>query len=278
MRRLFQKIERPVSVVLKPMPHGEYSWNRMDEAPEIIIGSVLVQLGRHRGFEGVGHVWETRRKLRLYAIRQPVQTLQKPPRGQTRDGFGLKMRGIETRRHDTPLFIEKTQMKMLERLAQVEDADLLPNVLPELVVMLQRRLSALRRGKVPLEHLLVTQRLSRTLDEYRTPSPAARAASQLLETGRELRPGQRVQFVYTRGKPGVHAWDLPDAPNPRTLDIERYTTLMLRSAHAVLQPFGVSEPMLHDWVIRNASYSAPPGVLPLPSRHNLPLWTVPASG
>jgi hypothetical protein len=44
-----------------------------------------------------------------------------------------------------------------------------------------------------------------------------------------------------RGRTGVYAWDLPTAPDPRTLDIERYITLTIRAASNIFQPLGVSE-------------------------------------
>ena len=158
--------------------------------------------------------------------------------GVFRDG-SLKVRGIEARRGDTPPFIAKTQMEMLELLAQDREAGL-----TRPLKLLRRRLAELRGGRVPAEALVVSHRLSRVLEEYKTLSPAARALQQLQAIGKDLRPGQRARFVYTRGKPGVHAWDLPEPPDPRALDLERYATLLLRAAHTVLEPFGVNEELV----------------------------------
>ncbi len=83
--------------------------------------------------------------------------------------------------------------------------------------------------EIPVEDLLVSLTLSRQLSEYRSPSPAARAAAQLAAVGKILRPGQRVRFVYTLGEPGVHAWDLPQPPDVRSIDQERYRVLLLRA-------------------------------------------------
>jgi DNA polymerase elongation subunit (family B) len=94
---------------------------------------------------------------------------------------------------------------------------------------------------VPLEKLLAALRLSRELDDYRVPSPAARAATQLRQVGKEIRPGQRIRLLYLRGKPGVHAWNLPYPPDPRSLDLDYYRTLMLRAAEAILIPLGGKE-------------------------------------
>jgi DNA polymerase elongation subunit (family B) len=107
----------------------------------------------------------------------------------------------------------------------------------------------LQQGHIPLEDLIVKQRLSRPLDAYRSPSPAARAALQLAEIGKEVRPGQKVAFIHTLGKPGVIAWDLPGKPDPRTLDIDRYQRLLLRAAGIVLETWGLDEAKLRDRMI-----------------------------
>jgi len=189
--------------------------------------------------------------------------------GAFQDG-SLKVRGIEARRRDTPAYISRIQMEVLERLAQVEDARLLAKCLPEVVRMLRRRLAALRSRRVPLEELLVSQKLSRELEEYRTPSPAARAAAQLKREGKLTRPGQCVRFLYTLGEPGVRAWDLPGAPDPAMVDTGRYAELLCRAAYTALQPLGVNETALRSWLFDNAGYLGRPGEQV--GVNLLPLW------
>jgi DNA polymerase elongation subunit (family B) len=58
---------------------------------------------------------------------------------------------------------------------------------------------------------------------------------QLAKTGKTLRPGQRVRFLFTRGEPGIHAWDLPEPPDKRTVDVQRYRTLLQRAAETILK-------------------------------------------
>jgi DNA polymerase elongation subunit (family B) len=84
--------------------------------------------------------------------------------------------------------------------------------------------------------LIVRQKLSRVLDGYKSPSPAARAALQLQAIGRVIAPGQSVQFLYTRGGPGVHAWELGETPNIGRLDTRRYCALLDRAIQTVLDP------------------------------------------
>ena len=198
--------------------------------------------------------------------------------GAFRDG-SLKLRGIEARRRDTPPFIAQAQMAILQELSGSYSGS--PESLPagKILSLLRARLQMLRAGRLPLEDLLVAQKLSRVVDEYRTPSPVARAVVQLEEAGKSVRPGQVVRFLYTRGKPGVHAWDLPEPPEPAGIDVERYSTLLLRAAGTVLSPFGISEERLRSWLFSNAAYAAPPGALPAAKESaqawqlaGLPLW------
>ncbi len=171
--------------------------------------------------------------------------------GVFQDGT-IKSRGIDARRQDTPAFIARAQMEIVEMMASYPDAEHLSGCLPLVVKRLRRTLAELRAGRIPLVDCLVTHKLSRTLEEFRTMSPAAAALAQLEAHGKHLRPGQRVRFLYLRGEPGVQAWDLPEAPPQAALDFARYRTLLLRAASNVVQPLGLDEATLTDWVLGRA--------------------------
>ena len=169
--------------------------------------------------------------------------------GVFQDG-SIKVRGIDARRRDSTPFVSEAQMHLLEMLASKNQPE---EALPEAVDYLRGRLRDLRSGRVKLPDLLVRQRLGRKLEAYRTPSPAARAVMQLLEVGKEMRPGQRVPFIYTLGKPGVFAWDRPGTLNPRMVDIARYQRLLLRAAGIVLESWGLDEEKLTEKMLADAS-------------------------
>ena len=106
---------------------------------------------------------------------------------------------------------------------------------------------------MPLEDLLVAQRLSRALSKYTSPSPAARAALQLQAVGKDVQPGQRVRFLFVRGKPDVHAWDATAVVDPRLVDVRVYRKLLLRAAENIFQPFGIAARELHLWMKESAA-------------------------
>ncbi len=181
--------------------------------------------------------------------------------GVFRDGK-IKTRGIENRRRDTPPWIATVQTRILEQLAGIGEDCQFTDTLPTIIANLHQDLDDLYAGRIPVETLTITQTLSRELAAYRVPSPAARAARQLERLGKQVRPGQGIRFIYTLGDPGVCAWNTPHPPSPEILDLARYRTLLLRAAHTVLAPFGISEEILTNWLVARAGYGAPVGVIP----------------
>ena len=181
----------------------------------------------------------------------------------------IKVRGIELRRRDTPAFVSQVQMELLQLLAGAANVSVLPACFPSACALLRRKLADLHAGRVPLEKLIVRQTLSRSLEKYRTPSPAAKAALQLSAVGKELRPGQAVRLIYTLGTPGVQAWDLLPPPDPRALDLAQYEKLLFRAAHTILEPLGVTYQQLVE-AVKDRVRSTP-----LPFFHYSPLPACP---
>jgi len=180
--------------------------------------------------------------------------------GLQQDG-DYKLRGIACRRGDTPLFVAQAQLQILQILAKERDPSQLVNLLPEVLNIVHEKMTTLSDRSVPVKELLVTQTISRELNEYRVPSPAARAAGQLQAIGKNIQMGQRIQFVYTRTTSGVSAWGLTEPLNPHLIDTARYKELLFRAIDEVLQPLGVTKRVLKNWIFSEASYLLPPGLL-----------------
>jgi len=146
----------------------------------------------------------------------------------------LKYRGIELRRRDTTAWVRKIQLAVLNILSRANSPEELMDYLPPALAYIESKKRDLRADRVPLEELIVRQKLSRVLDGYKSPSPAARAARQLQSIGREIAPGQSIEFLFTRS--GVHAWELGETLDVRRVDIQRYCVLLDRAMQTVLDP------------------------------------------
>lgn len=167
--------------------------------------------------------------------------------GVFQDG-SLKVRGIEVRRRDTPPWVADVQSAMLKILSDAHTLEALPGKLSEAFNLFRSALADLRAGRVPAEKLVITSRITRELESYKSPTPAVRAAMQLLKTtGKRVRPGQKMRFLYTCGVADVSPWETSEKIDPASLDVEKYVELLSRAASSVLYPFGVEMEDLKQW-------------------------------
>jgi DNA polymerase II len=223
---------------------------------EALLDEIRARTGLQIGLEGV-YRWVAFLPARV----EPRVAVANRYFGAFEDG-SLKVRGIELRRHDTPAYIKRTQQGMLEILADGRDADGFREAVPAAIAYAAERLSRLRAGKVPASELIVTHRLTRHPEEYVARTAAATAAAHLRQAGVDLRPGERMRFLYVPGPEKVRAWELlsPDA----VYDRQRYVELFLRAVESLLMPAGVDRLTLDTWLLGNAGYWGPPGQLPPP--------------
>ena len=109
----------------------------------------------------------------------------------------LKVRGLESRRHDTPPIVSRMQREALAIVAEAHDYDGYCCKLEEARALLDRYLGRVKDGSVNIEELIVSKRMSREPREYSNASFVAIAAQQLYGNGVNLRPGQTVEYVIT---------------------------------------------------------------------------------
>jgi len=168
-----------------------------------------------------------------------------------------KIRGIALRRGDTCRFVANLQKGILEILAKETDSTKLIGLLPEILSFVHERLDVLKKREIPLQELVITQNLSRELNQYSVLSTLVHASKQLQAIGKKVQRGQQIRFLYIGPAPGVHAWSLPKLPDPRTIDIPKYKELAFRAVYEVLQPLGITEKVLKGWIFNKAGYVMP---------------------
>jgi DNA polymerase-2 len=159
----------------------------------------------------------------------------------------IKVRGLEARRRDTPLWIAAVQKEMISLLGQAHTKVELEGCIQESFDYYQQALQNLKAGLVLPEQLVINGKVSYALEAYKASTASVRAAKQLQNAGMTVRPGMRVRFVYTRGEPDVVAWDLGVKVEPAAIDSDKYIELLIRAASSVLSPFGISVNILREW-------------------------------
>ena len=145
-----------------------------------------------------------------------------------------KLRGIEARQRSTSAFTARVQRDLIA----VFDRERAPE---PVCARLARHLARLRRGAVPADELVVTQRVSKRAGEYRQATRTKAALERAASLGVERRPGQRVDYVVVddaaTGRERVRlAFEGGGAYDPAF-----YADRLIRACESVLGPLGWDE-------------------------------------
>lgn len=159
----------------------------------------------------------------------------------------IKIRGIEYRRHDTPIFFKKCQELILKKLSECDTEEELRQVARNKGIQIFNECAKQieDHGVLPLE-LLITRRLSKSLGEYSSKSQlSVNAALKLNQMGLESKAGQSVSYVITRYKTtGFNRVAPEQLAGDAVYDSKRYVELLADSCATLLSPFGVSKGLL----------------------------------
>ncbi|MDE1853914.1 MAG: hypothetical protein KGI38_09265 [Thaumarchaeota archaeon] len=151
----------------------------------------------------------------------------------------LKVRGIEARRHDTPLTFARCQMDMLKVLAKADTVAEAKTMVPDCVEIFLKHAEALARHEVPASELAYTTNLSKAPEEYTTMTVQHAAVKQLVGEGATIHAGEGIRYVITDygGKDSKRATPLDMVEDESKYDAERYIGLLAETCSSVLEPF-----------------------------------------
>jgi DNA polymerase, archaea type len=163
----------------------------------------------------------------------------------------LKIRGLETRRHDTPAFFSKFQNEILEVMARGNNINEVKKLLPEVMNIFQKYAGRLKEGQVPLEELVFTKILSKDFDEYQKGrNTVENSAINLLNSeGKTMKAGELLRYVITDyyqrysviGAIPVELIDLDmEKTKKTTYNLIRYKELLVETCNSVIEHFGYS--------------------------------------
>ncbi len=156
----------------------------------------------------------------------------------------IKLRGVEARRRDTPVFVVKAQMDMIRKVAGAGSLEDFEKRISGALHVLGGYADRLVRGDVDVEQLLVTRRLSKGPSGYRHNVFQAIAARQLEKAGFDVYAGQSVQYLIVNaesrwvGERVVAAQLLK--PNVR-YDVREYLKMLVSAAETLFGVFGYTK-------------------------------------
>ncbi len=164
----------------------------------------------------------------------------------------LKVRGIETRRSDTPRLIRDLQEAMLGKLAEAKTSSEFYQKIPEALEVLREYAGKVLDGECASDDLIFGTHVSKGVDEYRQFNNQNAAMKQMREEGIETMPGQTIRYIITDHKSRSYQKRviIPELADGNTqYDRAKYYEHLLRAAESLLLPFGYTEERL-DGIMR----------------------------
>ena len=159
----------------------------------------------------------------------------------------IKVRGLEARRRDTPIWIAAVQKEMIALLGRARTKAELSDCIQEAFCFYYSSLQKLEENHVPVDQLVINGKVSYALEAYKASTASVRAARQMQAAGMTIKPGMRIRFIYRKGEPDVFAWDLGKPIDPLEVNKPKYIELLAKAGSAVLAPFGISEALFREW-------------------------------
>ena len=159
------------------------------------------------------------------------------------DSKELVTRGIETRRHDTPIFIKQFQTELLYTLFDCEStAEIYDKTLEEALFCITKTIDKVMTGEIHLQDLIISKQLRMNIHNYRSIFPHVAAAIQLSNSERVSR-GDNIEYVYTDSQHQNRLSRVVPAQFIRNnddldYDREKYKEMLLDASETVLGLFG----------------------------------------
>ena len=153
----------------------------------------------------------------------------------------LITRGIDTRRHDSPVFIKEFQRKLLAKLFDCNTAqEVLTTGYENALLCVTQTMDKLMNGEVQITDLVVSKLLRKNIEKYRSLFPHVAAAIRLNVSGVIAGRGDNIQYVHTDSNHTDPLQRVVPAKliSSENYDREKYLEILLDSAESVLSIFG----------------------------------------
>lgn len=159
----------------------------------------------------------------------------------------MKVRGIEYRRGDAPVYFKLCQKNIFDALSKCDNVqEARKAASTECVQIFHEFAKRLEKHDVSPIELLITRRLSKNLEEYRSKRQlSVSASSRFAQEGLKLQAGQSVSYVISNYRTAGTNRAVPEelVENVK-YDSERYVELLADCCATVLSPFGVTKQLL----------------------------------
>ena len=153
----------------------------------------------------------------------------------------LITRGIDTRRHDSPVFIKEFQRTLLSKLFNCQSSEeVLKTGYQNALEHINQNIDKLMNGEIQITDLIISKLLRQNIEKYRSLFPHVSAAIRLNVSGVITNRGDSIQYVHTDANHTDPLFRITPAKliSTQNYDREKYLDMLLDSAEAVMSIFG----------------------------------------
>ena len=156
--------------------------------------------------------------------------------GVFNDG-SVDIKGLTGKKRNTPIFLQKAFMEVVRVLGEVKSVEDFEKAKEKIREIAQECYRKLEERKYSLEELAFKVQLTKPLKQYVKTTPQhVKAARMLAAQGKEIRPGDIITFVKTRGVPGVKPVQYASI---HEIDVEKYKDHIRTTFEQILDALGI---------------------------------------
>jgi DNA polymerase elongation subunit (family B) len=163
----------------------------------------------------------------------------------------VKIRGIELRQHNTPVFLKNAQQEMLTVLKHATNVEQFRALLPKSVDVLRRYAAVLRDTAVDHQDLVCTTTVSKEIERYKVHTLPKAALLQLQDLGIHVELGQSVRYLVTDEASRNYKRRVCIAEKMQgteDVDVTYYLRQLAKCGESILVPFGYTIEKLEKMV------------------------------
>jgi len=165
------------------------------------------------------------------------------------DNDEIKVRGIEMRQKNSPLFLKNMQNDMLKVFSKATNAKEFLDLIPEAVDALQYYATRLINMEVDQKDLIIKTCVSRDIPDYKVNTLVKSALFQLRDSGVQPEPGQSVRYVVCdensrKFRDRVCIAEMLDSNEQ--IDVDFYLRQIAQYGESILVPFGFTLEKLYE--------------------------------
>lgn len=165
------------------------------------------------------------------------------------DNEEIKVRGIELRQRNSPIFLKNMQKDMIDVFSKANTSSEFLGLIPDAVDIVKEYGKKIINNDVNQDELVITNCVSRDITEYKVNTLVKSAMLQLRKAGVELEPGQSVRYVVCNEKtrnPWKRVCIAENIESNDTIDVDFYLRQIAQYAESILIPFGFTLEKFYD--------------------------------